>query len=88
MTFSLALILLLIQDCPWYIPSVPVWILPPAQYEIYVEQHSNLKNTLGFAYFKNNAIKPENCKIVLKDPARLEVICHEYKHCVKGMWHD
>jgi len=89
MTFSLPLILLLIQYCPWYIPSVPVFILPTTEYEVLVEEiNPDLKETLGFAYFKNGVVKQEDCKIVLKDTAHLEVICHEYKHCVVGLWHD
>ncbi len=89
MKFSLALIFLLFQQCPWYDPNVPIYILPTTQYEIVAEQiSSDLKNKLGFAIWKGDAFKPKDCSIVLSDTAYLEIACHEYKHCVVGMWHD
>ena len=89
MNFSIAFIILLMQHCSWYNPDIPVAVLPTIQYETIIEKiRPDFKNTLGFAYWANGIIKPENCKIVLKDTSYLEIACHEYKHCDKGLWHD
>ena len=89
MNFSIAFIILLMQHCSWYEPNVPITIMPDIQYETIIEnvRPEFKNNTLGFAYWEKGIIELENCKIVLKDIASLEIACHEYKHCAMGLWH-